>query len=86
MVAYKSIEDDSVEAFLVKETDSPPVYPNGLTSSNEIPPIVEKLLESSSFFEDVIFNNQGPLICRSTTAENAPLLNTKSQLLTVVAS
>ena len=24
--------DHSVEAFFVKETDSPPVYPNGLTS------------------------------------------------------
>ena len=40
IVAYKSIDDVSVEAFLVKDTDSPPVYPNSLTSSNEIPPIV----------------------------------------------
>ena len=89
IVAYKSIDDDCVEAFLVKETNSPPVYPNGLTSSNEIPPMVETLLESSSFFEDVLFNNKGPLICSSTSAEMPSAskpLNTKSQLFTVVAS
>ena len=72
IVAYKSIEDDSVEAFLVKETDSSPVYPNGLTSSNEIPPIVETLPESSCSFEDVLFNNKGPLICSSTSDEMPP--------------
>ena len=53
IVAYKTIDDDGVEAFLVKETDAPPAYPNGLTSSNEIPPIIETLLESSSSLEDL---------------------------------
>ena len=49
--------NDSVEAFLGKETDSLPIYPNGLTSSNEIPPIVETLLESSpsSIAKDHLF-------------------------------
>lgn len=48
LVAYKA-DDDSVEAVLTKEIDSPPDYPNGLSSSNETPPIVEALPESSSF-------------------------------------
>ena len=38
----------------MKEKDSPPVYPNGITSSNEIPQIVETLLESSSSSEDIL--------------------------------
>ena len=54
--------NDSVEAFLVKEKDSPPVYPNGITSSNEIPQIVETLLESSSSSEDIL----STLICSSS--------------------
>ena len=48
LVAYKA-DDDSVEAFLVKETDSPPDYPNGLSSPDEIPPIVETLLRRKFF-------------------------------------
>ena len=57
LVAYKA-DDDSVEAFLVKETDSPPDYPNGLSSPDEIPPIVETLLESLSSSEEILLNSE----------------------------
>ena len=68
LVAYKA-DDDSVEAFLVKETDSPPDYPNGLSSPDEIPPIVETLLESLSSSEEIL------LISSSTSVEMPPIVD-----------
>ena len=71
LVAYKA-DDDSVEAFLVKETDSPPVYPKGLSSPDEIPPIFETLLESLSSLEEILLNSEVHLICSSTSVEMPP--------------
>ena len=65
--------NDSVEAFLGKETDSLPIYPNGLTSSNEIPPIVETLLESSPSSEDILSTAKDPaFVAYITSAEMPP--------------
>ena len=74
LVAYKA-DDDSVEAFLVKETDSPPDYPNGLSSPDEIPPIVETLLENLSSSEEILLNSEVHLISSSTSVEMPPIVD-----------
>ena len=74
LVAYKA-DDDSVEAFLVKKTDSPPDYPNSLSSpDDEIPPIVETLLESLYSSEEILLNSEVHLICSSTQFEASSIV------------